>query len=136
MDAALALPRLAAFIAISVAGITLLLAAAGLASTLSLFVSARTPEFSVRLALGAVPSVLAWRTIREALTLVSIGAMVGLAAAVAAGQVMASLLDGVSAYDAVTFAGALLILLTTALLTAIAPARSVARIDPSMTLRS
>ena len=136
VDDALALPRLAAFIAIAVAGITLLLAAAGLASTLSLFVSARTPEFSVRLALGAVPSVLAWRTIREAVTLVSIGATVGFAAAIAAGRVMASLLHDVSAYDAATFAGALLILLTTAVLTAIGPARTVARIDPSLTLRS
>ena len=77
----------------------------------------------MRLALGAVPSVLAWRTIREALTLVSIGALVGFAAAVAAGRVMASLLHEVSAYDAVTFAGALLILLTTALLTSIARRR-------------
>jgi len=90
----------------------------------------------LRLALLAVPSILAWRTVREAVTLVSIGAIVGFAAAIAAGQVMASLLHDVSAYDAATFAGALLILLTTAVLTAIGPARTVAGIDPSVTLRS
>jgi putative ABC transport system permease protein len=136
VDDALALPRLAAFISTVVAGITLLLSAAGLASTLSLFVSARTPEFSVRLALGAVPSLLAWRTIREAITLVSLGAMAGFVVAFAAGRLMASLLHDVSAYDSTTFATALLILLATAVLTAIGPARSVARIDPSLTLRS
>jgi len=136
VDDALALPRLAAFISIVVAGITLLLSAAGLASTLSFFVSARTPEFSVRLALGAVPSLLAWVTIREAITLVGIGAMVGLVAATAAARMMAAWLHDVHAFDVPTFATAPLILLASAVLTAIAPARSVARIDPSLTLRS
>lgn len=136
VDEALALPRLAAFIATTVAGITLLLAAAGLASTLSLFVSARTPEFSVRLALGAVPARLAWRTVSEAVRLVAAGSALGLAIAAAAGSVIASLLYDISAYDFATFAGAAAILLLTAVVTAIAPARAVARIDPSLTLRS
>jgi putative ABC transport system permease protein len=136
VDQALALPRLAATIAAVAAAGSLLLAALGIGAVLSLMVAARTPDFAVRLALGAPPARLAWTPVRECVTLVAIGAGAGLTAAILAARLMRSLLFGVSPLDLSTFALSALTLIAVAILTAIGPSRTIARIDPTLTLRS
>jgi putative ABC transport system permease protein len=136
VDEALALPRLATTIAAVAAGGSLLLAAMGIGAVLSLLVAARTPDFAVRLALGAPPARLKWMPVVECVMLVGAGGTLGLIGAVVLARLMRSLLFGVSPLDAATFAMSLATLMAIALLTAIGPARAIARIDPTMTLRS
>lgn len=132
---ALALPRLAATIGGVVAIGTVLLAVIGIGAVLSLLVAARTPDFAVRLALGAPPSRLQWTPVIECMTLVGSGAVAGLIAAALLTRLMRSLLFGVAPIDALTFSASALVLLAVAALTAIGPARAIARIDPALTLR-
>ena len=133
---ALALPRLAASIAALAAAGSVLLAALGIGAVLSLTVAARTPDFAVRLALGAAPSRLAWTPMIESLTLVAVGAAAGLTVAIPLARLMRSLLFGVSPLDLPTFAIGALVLMAVAIVTGIGPSRTIARIDPTMTLRS
>jgi hypothetical protein len=136
VDRALALPRLAATVAVVAAAGSVLLAALGIGAVLSLLVAARTPDFAVRLALGAPPARLKWTPVAECVVLVTLGGGIGLIGAAVLTRLMRSLLFGVSPLDAATFAASLVALLAIALLTAIGPARAIARLDPAVTLRS
>ena len=133
---AVALPRLAATIAAVAAAGSLVLAVLGIGAALSLLVSARTPDFAVRLALGAPPARLKWTPVVECVLLVGVGGAFGLIGAALLARLMGSLLFGVSPLDTATFAASLVTLIAIALLTAIGPARAIARIDPTLTLRS
>jgi hypothetical protein len=67
--------------------------------------------------------------------LVGGGAVAGLVAAALLTRLMRSLLFGVAPTDIPTFALSALMLLAVAALTALGPARAIARIDPALTLR-
>jgi predicted permease len=133
---AVALPRLAATIAAVAAAGSLVLAVLGIGAMLSLLVSARTPDFAVRLALGAPPARLKWTPVVECVILVGLGGAFGLIGAALLARLIGSLLFGVSPLDTTTFAASLVALIAVALLTAIGPARAIGRIDPTLTLRS
>jgi putative ABC transport system permease protein len=134
--AAVALPRLAASIAAVAAVASLILAGLGIASVLALLVSARTPDYAVRLALGAPPARLKWSPVIECVMLVTVGGTFGVAAAALLARLMRSLLFGVSPFDWPTFAASIGAMMVLAVLVAIGPARAIGRIDPAMTLRS
>jgi predicted permease len=133
---AVALPRLAATIAAVAAAGSLALAVLGIGAVLSLLVTARTPEFAVRLALGATPARLKWTPVIECVTIVAVGGTLGLVAAAGLSRLMQSLLFGVSPLDPATLAASVLVMGGIALLAAIGPSRAIARIDPVLTLRS
>jgi putative ABC transport system permease protein len=115
-------------------GIGLLLAAVGIYGVISWFVSQRTQEIGLRMALGAtergVLALVAWQAMRPVLA----GLIVGLAGAVAATRALSSLLFGVSATDPATFAGVLAVLGGAALLASWLPARRAARVEPTRAL--
>jgi putative ABC transport system permease protein len=73
--------------------------------------------------------------LRNAMTLVLIGAAVGLAGAYAATRVMSSLLFGVTATDVATFVAVPLLLLLVALVASLIPARRATKVDPLVALR-
>jgi ABC-type antimicrobial peptide transport system permease subunit len=73
--------------------------------------------------------------VREALTLVAVGAALGLPLAFLAGRSILSLLHGVDPVDAVSYAQATTLLLIVAGIAAYLPARRAAQIDPMMALR-
>jgi ABC-type antimicrobial peptide transport system permease subunit len=64
------------------------------------------------------------------------GLVLGLAAAIASGRLVASLVYGVGTSDPATLAAAALLLLTAAALAAFLPARRAARLDPIAALRT
>ncbi len=115
-------------------GIGLLLAAVGIYGVISWFVSQRTQEIGLRMALGAtergVLRLVAWQAMRPVLA----GLFVGLAGAVAATRALSGLLFGVTATDPATFAGVLVVLAGAALLASWLPARRAARVEPTRAL--
>src|SRR6185437_6648331 len=118
----------------------LLLAHLGLYGVITFQVARRTPEFGLRLALGAPPSRLLSAVLREALLLVALGLAFGLPLAFAAARLLqhalTGVLIGVSAFDPASVALAALLLLAVPIAAALIPALRAARVDPLAALRS
>ena len=117
------------------AAVGLLLAAVGLYGTLSYATSRRRREIGIRMALGARRHEVQRMVLGAALRLAVIGAVVGIAVALYAGHVVASLLYGVAPRDLPTLAGATAVLVVVALLAGYLPARAAAGVDPAEVLR-
>lgn len=112
------------------------LTALGLYGTLAFVVAQRTPEFGVRLALGAQASDITRLVLGRGALLVGLGLFLGLVAAAAATRVLASLLYGLDSVEPTLLAVAVLPLLLAAFAACYLPARRAARIDPLSALRA
>ena len=119
----------------SFAGLALLLAATGLFGVISFLVSQRTREIGIRIALGAKSFSVLMMVLSQGLRMVLIGLALGIAGALAATGAFKSLLYGVSNTDWVTFVGVSIVLLGTAILASLIPARRASRVDPMIALR-
>jgi predicted permease len=117
------------------AAIALLLAAVGIYGVISYSVRQRTQEIGIRMALGAVSADVLKLTLIASMKPVLAGIGAGLALAVAASRLMATLLYRVPAADPYTFGAVTLVLLFSALLAAYLPARRAAKVDPLIALR-
>ena len=78
------------------AGLALLLAAIGTYGVLVYMVTERRREIGIRMALGADQGTVVAHVMRQGLSLAAVGIVVGLAAALGLGRLVASLLFGVS----------------------------------------
>jgi putative ABC transport system permease protein len=116
------------------AAVALLLAAVGLYGVIAYTIAQRRREFGIRLALGASPGSLVQMVMREGGMLVGIGIVSGSALALAGGQLLRSLLFGVSPLDLSVLLGAAAFLTSVAALAAWLPARRAASADPLETL--
>jgi putative ABC transport system permease protein len=114
--------------------IGLLLAAVGIYGVIAYFVSQRTQEIGLRMALGATEGKVLALVVRQAMRPVLLGVAVGLAGAAAASRAIAGLLFEVSATDPFTFAGVVLVLATAALLASWLPAKRASRVEPTRAL--
>jgi len=113
----------------------LLLAALGIYGVTSYAVAQRTQEIGIRMALGAQMKDVLKLVLRNAMSLVVFGALLGLAGAYAATRVMSSLLFGVTPTDLVTFVAVPLLLFLVALVASLVPARRATKVDPLIALR-
>jgi putative ABC transport system permease protein len=113
----------------------LLLAAIGLHALISYHVAQRSPEFGVRMALGARREDILALVLGEGSRLVMAGFGVGLPLAVSLGAVMTATLFGVVRPDPVALLGVVLLLVIVAALALAAPAWHASRLDPVEALR-
>ena len=113
----------------------LVLAAIGIYGVVSYVVTQRTQEIGVRMALGATPERILRLVATQGMRPVIVGAIAGIAAALALAHLIRSLLFQVGPRDPLAYAGAALLLGLVSLLAAIVPARRAARVDPMIALR-
>jgi predicted permease len=132
----LAPERLVSWLSMGFGIVAILLTSVGLYGILAYNVVRRTKEFGVRMALGAGRLTIVRMVMTEAVLLVGIGLMVGLAAAVSVGNLAAKLLFGVQPRDTMTFASATLILVLVAIAAGYIPARRATRVEPATALRN
>ncbi len=117
------------------AAFALLLATVGVYGVMSYLVSQSTHDIGVRIALGAPPGNIVGLVVRHGMELAAIGIGVGLIGAIALTRVMASLLFGVTATDAVTFLAVTVILGAAAFAATVIPALRASSVDPMVALR-
>jgi predicted permease len=117
-------------------GTALLLASIGLFGLMSYSVSKRVNEIGIRMALGAQRSTIGQMVMRESLTLVVIGVIVGMVFATAAGRVVASQRYGLAPHDALTSTIAVVVMVLVSTVAAYLPARRASRVDPLAALQS
>ncbi len=115
--------------------VALLLAAIGLYGVVAFAVARRTAEMGVRLALGASGRAVLRLLLADSAKVIVPGALVGMAAAVAATRLVRSVLYGLEPTDPKTLAAAVALLLVVAGVAAYLPARRAAAIDPVEALR-
>ncbi|MCL5278581.1 MAG: ABC transporter permease [Planctomycetes bacterium] len=113
----------------------LLLASLGVYGVVSYSVMQRTREMGIRAALGAHAPELCALVLRQGMTPVVFGLILGVGGTVACGRLLQSLLYEVEPHDPWIIAGVVTGVLLTALLACYLPARRAARIDPMAALR-
>jgi putative ABC transport system permease protein len=117
------------------AGVAMLLAMLGIYGVTSYYVTQRTHEIGVRMALGAQIVDVLKLVLQRAMLLAVVGIGIGVAGAVAVTRYLTSLLFGVKPIDWVTFVGVAIVLWLVVLVACVVPARRAARIDPLEALR-
>jgi putative ABC transport system permease protein len=135
LDGTLAVPRFNTALLSAFAGLALLLTSVGLFGVISYSVAQRRHEIGIRMALGAQAKDMLALVIGDGLKLTAIGVGLGVVAALASTQLLASLLFGVTARDPLTFALVIALLFGVTLLACYLPARRALQVDPMVALR-
>ncbi len=116
--------------------LALFLAAIGIYGVTAYSVSQRVREIGVRMALGASGSTVLALIVRQGMTIVIGGMIVGVAGAFAVSRMLSRFLGAIGSTDPATYAGSFAILMIAALLACWIPARRAARLNPVDALRS
>jgi len=129
-------PRFALFLVGLFAALALVLASIGIYGVISYSVSQRMHEFGMRVALGASSWNLISMVMKQGVLLTLIGVALGFACALAFGDVLDSLLYGVSARDPLTLVGVGAMAIVTATLASFPSACRATGADPMTSLRA
>jgi predicted permease len=135
VDQSLLQERLVATLSLFFGLLALLLACIGLYGVMSYNVARRTHEIGIRMALGASAPRIVGLVLRETMSVVSIGMVLGLGASLAVARLVATLLYGLAPNDPLTIALSAGLLLAVATVAGWLPARSASRVDPMVALR-
>ena len=95
----------------------------------------RTHEIGIRLALGAPMASVLTLVIKQGMAVCVAGAIIGLGVALAAAQLLSSLLYGISAMDPITYVIVPAVLMAVALLACYVPARRLTKVNALEALR-
>jgi putative ABC transport system permease protein len=118
------------------AALAVILGAVGIYGVLSYSVTQRTQEIGLRMALGAEGKAVRRMVVAQGGQVALIGVAVGVLVAVGLTRFLASMLFGVQAIDASTFAGMASVMLAVALVASYVPARRASAVDPVQALRT
>ncbi len=135
-DTSIARQRMSMLVFAVFASVALTLASIGLYGVVAHGVTERTHEIGIRMALGADERRVIALVIGQGLSMVLVGAIVGLVAALALSQFIESLLFGVKPTDPATFAAMIAMLLAVAALACSIPAWRATKVDPTQALRA
>jgi putative ABC transport system permease protein len=117
------------------AAVALVLAVAGLYGVVSYSVAQRTRELGIRLALGAQVNDVLRLVLKQGMTFVLVGEVIGIAGAYALTGLIQGLLFGVTATDKATFITVAVALFVVALVACYVPARRATKVDPLIALK-
>lgn len=115
--------------------LAVILAAIGIYGVVSYFVTQRTQEFGIRMALGATAGDIFTLVLRQAAILIAGAIVGGVLVSFAVNRLLASLLFGVRAADPFAGSVAVITLALVALSASYVPARRATRVDPMVALR-
>jgi putative ABC transport system permease protein len=127
--------RFSMFLQLVFAGVALTLAAVGIYGVLSYSVAQRTREIGIRMALGAERKSILRLVVGQGMSLVGVALILGVVVALAAAQVLATLLFGISPRDPLTYGAVCGALLLVALTACWIPARRASAVSPQEALR-
>lgn len=116
--------------------LAIILVAVGLYGVLSYFITRRSNEIGIRIALGALPWQVIALVLRDTAIMLLIGLIVGTALALFASRAAATMLFGLKAYDIATLSFAVALLAGIAVLASWLPARKASHLDPVVALRA
>ena len=136
VDQALQGPRSISVLVAGFAAVALLLSIVGIYGVMAYYVQQQTKDISIRLALGGSPARVLGLIVGQGMGVVAGGVAMGLLAAFGMTRVMSSLLFGVSASDAATFASVAALMLLVALAACVVPARRAVGVQPAAVLRN
>jgi ABC-type antimicrobial peptide transport system permease subunit len=136
VDRTLSSRRLLVFLVGGFAAIAITLALIGLYGVISYSVSQQTREIGIRMALGASSGIVQRQIVYRTVVLALIGLVLGLTGTLLGGQLLRSMLYGVSSNDAAVYVEATLTLFVCSIGAGYLPARRASRIDPAMALRA
>src|SRR3954447_13370928 len=134
LDESVAQERLSMLMLGIFAALALTLAAVGIYGMIAYSVAQRAQEIGVRIALGARRADVLGLVVGQAMRLTLLGILLGAAAALGSGRLIASLLFEVDPGDPSVLAGAALLVTTVALLAACLPALRAAQTEPRAAL--
>ena len=135
VDEALAGNRFNAVLFGTFAGVALLLAAVGIYGVMAFTVAQRTHEIGLRMALGAGRGQVLMGVLKEGMATAGIGIVLGAFGAYFVGRTLQGMWYGVEAVDPIAFAAVAVLLLGSAGLACLVPARRAASVDPMVALR-
>ena len=127
--------RFPMFLAISFALFSLALASLGIFGVVAYSIEQRRQELGIRMALGAESRNLLRMVLRQGMAPVAAGLIVGIVAATLSGQLISSLLFGVSGHDPITLGIVAIVVAIVAAVACYIPARRAMRVDPIVALR-
>ena len=135
LDDSLSPARFAASLMGGFALLSLGLAAIGIYGVIAYTTGQRTPEFGLRMALGAEPRSLLRLVLRGGLKMVLAGCVAGFAGALVVVRLLSSQVYGVNPYDPPALIAALALIVVTAVAAMLLPARKATAVDPMVALR-
>ena len=132
----IAVPRFVMVLLTLFAALALLLAAIGLYGVMAYSVAQRTREIGIRVALGAPSVRIARSVVGGGVALAGVGCVAGIAIAFWGTKLIESQLFGVARSDAASFIACIVVLVGTAVVACIVPARRALAVDPMMAIRA
>ena len=135
MSLSVSQPRFDTMLLALFAGIALLLAAVGIYGLIAYSVAQRTQEIGARMALGAARADVVAMVVRQGALLAAAGIAIGLAGALVLTRLLKTMLFGIDATDALTFAAAPSGLMLVAVVATFLPALRATRVSPVVALR-
>jgi predicted permease len=134
VDRSLATRRSTMLLATVFGALALVLSAIGVYGVLAYLVTQRTKEIGIRIALGSSASAVFQLVLRDALALIGVGFVVGVAGVLALKRSLDSMLVGVTGADPLVLAVAAMALAAVAVAAGVIPARRATRINPVVAL--